>query len=194
MHVLPQHILDGYVRDKRPMDDSKSFSFLANLKRYSRRYWPGSSAHHSRRRSILLTLPSSSTSDILIPTPSTTRFVFLCLLWYSSSALSSNTGKAILIQFRYPLTLTFIQFGFVALYCLIFMSPPIRFSRMRPLTMAIVRDTFPMGVFQVGGHVFSSVAISRISVSTVHTIKVCHFQSYIQALFKAVCFFRPCLR
>jgi hypothetical protein len=29
-----------------------------------------------------------------------------------------------------------------------------------------------MGLFQVGGHIFSSIAISRIPVSTVHTIKV----------------------
>jgi hypothetical protein len=42
------------------------------------------------------------------------RFIFLCALWYASSALSSNTGKAILNEFRYPVTLTFVQFGFVA--------------------------------------------------------------------------------
>jgi hypothetical protein len=30
-----------------------------------------------------------------------------------------------------------------------------------------------MGMFQVGGHMFSSIAISKIPVSTVHTIKVC---------------------
>jgi len=36
---------------------------------------------------------------------------------------------------------------------------------------AIFRATLPMGAFQVGGHIFSSMAISRIPVSTVHTIK-----------------------
>jgi hypothetical protein len=40
----------------------------------------------------------------------------LCGLRYASSVLSSNTGKAILNQFRYPATLTFVQFGFVAVY------------------------------------------------------------------------------
>ena len=30
-------------------------------------------------------------------------FILLCGLWYSTSALSSNTGKAILNQFRYPI-------------------------------------------------------------------------------------------
>ncbi|KAF5355289.1 hypothetical protein D9758_006104 [Tetrapyrgos nigripes] len=92
-------------------------------------------------------------------------------LWYASSALSSNTGKSILTQFRYPITLTFVQFGFVAFYCLLFMSPVVRFSRLRSPTKAIVQSTLPMGMFQVGGHVFSSMAISRIPVSTVHTIK-----------------------
>ena len=79
-------------------------------------------------------------------------------------------------QFRYPVTLTFVQFGFVAAYCLLFMSPIIRFSRLRRPTRAILRDTLPMGCFQVGGHIFSSMAISRIPVSTTHTIKVrAHF-------------------
>ncbi len=117
---------------------------------------------------------ASITSPHLFSIPSlpTLRFVFLCGLWYASSALSSNTGKAILNQFRYPVTLTFVQFGFVAAYCLLLMSPIIRFSRMRRPTRAILRDTLPMGCFQVGGHIFSSMAISRIPVSTTHTIKV----------------------
>ncbi|KAF5316408.1 hypothetical protein D9619_006307 [Psilocybe cf. subviscida] len=98
-------------------------------------------------------------------------FILLCSLWYTTSALSSNTGKAILNQFRYPITLTFVQFGFVAFYCLLFMSPAIRFSKFRAPTRAIIGTTLPMGLFQVGGHIFSSIAISRIPVSTVHTIK-----------------------
>lgn len=107
-------------------------------------------------------------------TPQSSNFVFvlLCGLWYTTSALSSNTGKAILNQFRYPITLTFVQFGFVAFYCLLFMSPLVRFSKLRMPTRAIISSTFPMGLFQVGGHIFSSIAISRIHVSTVHTIKV----------------------
>ena len=116
----------------------------------------------------------SSSSTLARPiSASTVRFVLLCSLWYMSSAMSSNTGKAILTQFRYPVTLTFVQFGFVAGYCLLFMSPIIRISRLRPPTRAIVQNTAPMAVFQVGGHIFSSVAIARIPVSTVHTIKVC---------------------
>ncbi|TFY53744.1 hypothetical protein EVJ58_g9279 [Rhodofomes roseus] len=110
-------------------------------------------------------------SPTLIPSVSTVQFVLLCALWYTTSALSSNTGKVIMNEFRYPITLTFVQFGFVAGYCLLFMSPVIRFSNFRSPTKAIFHSTVPMGLFQVGGHISSSMAISRIPVSTVHTIK-----------------------
>ncbi|KAG6381492.1 triose-phosphate transporter family-domain-containing protein [Boletus reticuloceps] len=51
------------------------------------------------------------------------------------------------------------------------MTPAINFSKLRSPTVAILKATLPMGAFQVGGHMFSSIAISRIHVSTVHTIK-----------------------
>ncbi|KZT70762.1 TPT-domain-containing protein [Daedalea quercina L-15889] len=110
-------------------------------------------------------------SPTLIPSVSTVQFVLLCAVWYTTSALSSNTGKVIMQEFRYPITLTFVQFGFVAGYCLLFMSPAVRFSSFRSPTRAIFSSTLPMGLFQVGGHISSSMAISRIPVSTVHTIK-----------------------
>lgn len=104
--------------------------------------------------------------------PSMLKFCVLCAIWYSTSALSSNTGKAILNEFNYPVTLTFVQFAFVAGYCLLFTSPLVQFSRMKRPTRAVLESTLPMGAFQVGGHIFSSMAISRIPVSTTHTIKV----------------------
>ncbi|KAF9269102.1 TPT-domain-containing protein [Marasmius fiardii PR-910] len=141
--------------EKHGLRDSSSFASRAysRIKRYASRYW------------------SQRATPIMTTKPTNLRFIFLCALWYTSSALSSNTGKAILIQFRYPITLTFVQFGFVAFYCLLFMSPLVRFSRLRSPTKAILKDTLVMGMFQVGGHIFSSIAISRIPVSTVHTIK-----------------------
>ncbi|KAJ7091522.1 triose-phosphate transporter family-domain-containing protein [Mycena belliarum] len=143
--------------DERPFLDDVASRLRMALSRYSR-YW-------SPRPD-----PIATSSTLPVPA-SSLRFVLLCSLWYASSALSSNTGKAILTQFRYPVTLTFVQFGFVAGYCLLFMSPVVRFSRLRRPTKAIIRSTLPMGMFQVGGHIFSSLAISRIPVSTVHTIK-----------------------
>lgn len=121
---------------------------------------------------VSLTSAPSTPLGSSTPSTDTVRFVLLCGLWYMSSALSSNTGKSILTDFRYPVTLTFVQFGFVAGWCLFFLSPAVRFSTMRRPTKEILKSTFPMGCFQVGGHIFSSMAISRIPVSTVHTIKV----------------------
>jgi solute carrier family 35, member E1 len=137
-------------------------------RRWLRRYAPRAEP----RQSITTSTSETFSTLTTLPSPATLRFVFLCALWYTTSALSSNTGKVILNQFRYPVTLTIVQFAFVAGYCLIAMSPAVRFSRLRSPTRAIVRTTLPMGMFQVGGHMFSSMAISRIPVSTVHTIKV----------------------
>ncbi|EIN09585.1 TPT-domain-containing protein [Punctularia strigosozonata HHB-11173 SS5] len=136
-------------------------------RRWMRRYLPRAES----RPSITTSTSEKLSSLTTIPSPATLRFIVLCGLWYTTSALSSNTGKVILNQFRYPVTLTIVQFAFVAAYCIIAMSPLVRFSRFRTPTRAIIRTTLPMGMFQVGGHMFSSMAISRIPVSTVHTIK-----------------------
>ncbi|KDN47046.1 hypothetical protein RSAG8_03823, partial [Rhizoctonia solani AG-8 WAC10335] len=120
-----------------------------------------------------LAVPKPNAPSLTQAAPSTTtlRFVGLCSLWYLTSALSSNTGKSIMMQFRYPVTLTFVQFAFVSSYCLLFMHPRFGMSSLRAPTRAIIRSTLPMAAFQVGGHIFSSMAISRVPVSTVHTIK-----------------------
>ena len=156
--------------EKHGFRDSSSFvgRVYARMKRSTSRYWS------RRAASPIMTSKPSLTNTPSIEA-SHIRFIGMCALWYTSSAMSSNTGKAILTQFRYPITLTFVQFGFVAFYCLLFMSPAVRFSRLRPPTKAILKDTLVMGLFQVGGHIFSSIAISRIPVSTVHTIKVRFF-------------------
>ncbi|EJU03648.1 TPT-domain-containing protein [Dacryopinax primogenitus] len=99
------------------------------------------------------------------------KFILLCALWYTCSAMASNTAKPLLNLYRYPVTLTFLQFGFVAAYCMPFFSPIWKLTTLRAPTKAILKSTIPMGLFQVGGHIFSSIAISRVPVSTVHTIK-----------------------
>ncbi|KAA1469096.1 TPT-domain-containing protein [Dentipellis sp. KUC8613] len=157
-------------------------SLVADLKKTLQKVLPASDVlpvsakAPARRHSVSRATPSIGMSVSppalpALPSPATIRFVLLCGLWYTCSALSSNTGKGILNQFQYPITLTFVQFGFVAGYCLLFMSPIIRFSRLRKPTRANLKDTLYMGMFQVGGHIFSSMAISRIPVSTTHTIK-----------------------
>ncbi|TFK51864.1 TPT-domain-containing protein [Heliocybe sulcata] len=144
---------------------------FSGLKASVGRYLPsgeGVTLSTARRRGALTQAgPTSPT----LPSATTVKFVLLCGLWYMSSAMSSNTGKTILNQFRYPVTLTLVQFGFVAGYCLVFMSPAVRFTRLRRPNREILGTALPMGMFQVGGHMFSSMAISMIPVSTTHTIK-----------------------
>ncbi|KAF9129376.1 suppressor of loss of ypt1 [Mortierella sp. 14UC] len=94
----------------------------------------------------------------------------LCLLWYLSSAVTNNIGKQIMNQFRYPVTLTFVQFVFVSFFCFL-LGTGFRMTTIRRPTMGIIQMTAPLVGFQVVGHVFSSVAISRIPLSVVHTIK-----------------------
>lgn len=156
------------------LDHPSSFPFPSisdNLKRFFYRR-PFASEAYNFPPSFVRRNQSPWTSAAGLSTPSTARFLILCIFWYTTSAVSSNTGKAILEQFRYPVTLTIVQFGFIASCCLLIMTPAINFSKLRSPTVAILKATLPMGAFQVGGHMFSSMAISRIHVSTVHTIKV----------------------
>lgn len=145
--------------------DASLARFRKFLSRYSIFSDLPSASSNSRRSIGPLTTPSPSSAVLM------SRFILLCSFWYTTSALSSNTGKTILNQWNHPVTLTIVQFAFVAGYCLLFMSPVIQFTKLRPPTVAILRSTLPMGMFQVGGHMFSSIAISKIPVSTVHTIK-----------------------
>lgn len=74
----------------------------------------------SSTQSSSSTANSESTLVKLIPTASMLKFGGLCILWYCSSAVSNNTGKDILARFRYPVTLTLIQFGIVSFYCVLY--------------------------------------------------------------------------
>lgn len=143
---------------------------------------------------------SSSTSSSKKPLEGlaqTAAFIFLCLLWYSSSALTNNLGKQILNTYSHPLSLTWIQFGFAALFSFLFAnlsSSSSSFkdksrraqglvallltslfgsaSPIKKVTWPIVKLTYPLALFQIFGHVFSSIAITYVAVSFLHTIKV----------------------
>lgn len=116
-----------------------------------------------------------------------------CGLWYGFSIVSSNSTKAILLRFEYPVTLTQFQFLLNALLCvaLFWMLTAIpklasRFPRgsvpdvaslnhsvisfLTP-TAFIVSTTLPMGLFQIAGHISGHKATSVIPVSLVHTVK-----------------------
>ena len=163
----PHHQWQSRPMEKKDSNDGSAANpyFLAAPNPYLRSNVPTPSRSPSPRPFAI--------PRFTIPHISTIRFVGLCLLWYTCSALSSNTGKVILNNFRFPITLTIVQFFFVAGLCYLCSRKELGSkTRIRNPTRAIVQGTLPMAAFQVGGHIFSSLAISRVPVSTVHTIKV----------------------
>ncbi|KAF9925978.1 suppressor of loss of ypt1 [Linnemannia zychae] len=113
---------------------------------------------------------SSSLRGMALKMYKVSKLPGLCLLWYFSSAVTNNIGKQIMNQFRYPVTLTFVQFVFVSFFCFL-LGTGFRMTTIRRPTKGILQMTAPLVVFQVVGHVFSSIAISRVPLSVVHTIK-----------------------
>ena len=73
--------------------------------------------------------------------------------------------------FRYPVTLTFTQFILVASWSAI-MESIFKSTGIKRPTKMIAQTVIPLSFFMIFGHVFSSISISRIPVSLVHTIKV----------------------
>ena len=99
-----------------------------------------------------------------------------------SSALTNTSSKSILNAFPKPVTLTLVQFAFVSTWCLFFaflsrMFPPIKRAipalrhGIRYPSRDVIATTFPLALFQLGGHILSSTATEKIPVSLVHTIK-----------------------
>src|SRR6516162_656643 len=103
-------------------------------------------------------------------------------MWYWSSALTNTSSKSILMAFDKPATLTLVQFAFVSSYCMLFSWLASAFPRLRTAIPAlkhpirkpsldVIQTTLPLALFQLGGHLLSSSATSKMPVSLVHTIK-----------------------
>lgn len=99
-----------------------------------------------------------------------------------SSALTNTSSKSILNALPKPATLTLIQFAFVSSFCIFFSwlstvfpvlkaSIPSLRQGIRAPTKEVILTTMPLAAFQIGGHLLSSTATSKIPVSLVHTIK-----------------------
>lgn len=106
----------------------------------------------------------------------------LCLVWYTTSALTNTSSKSILNALPKPITLTVVQFAFVSIYCLLLSylstvvpwlktSIPALKNNIRPPSRDVIMSALPLAVFQLAGHILSSMATSQIPVSLVHTIK-----------------------
>lgn len=114
--------------------------------------------------------------------PVSAKLIVLCGIWYSTSIMSNTSSKAILTAFPKPVTLTLIQFAFVSSWCIVLawlatvfprlkvMIPALKYG-IRPPSRDLIMTTLPLTLFQIGGHILSSDAMSRIPVSLVHTIK-----------------------
>lgn len=81
-----------------------------------------------------------------------------------------------------PITLTIVQFAFVSIWCLLLVylstiipglrrSIPVLKHGIRYPSREVISTALPLAVFQLAGHILSSMATSQIPVSLVHTIK-----------------------
>ncbi|KAI5457262.1 triose-phosphate transporter family-domain-containing protein [Mariannaea sp. PMI_226] len=137
--------------------------------------------HNIRTRNGSVSHNAQEIADAL-KAPISPKLIVLCILWYTSSAVTNTSSKSILNAFDKPATLTLVQFAFVSSLCVfsaklanIFPSLRTRITALkypiRPPTRDVIMTTLPLAAFQIGGHLLSSTATSKIPVSLVHTIK-----------------------
>ncbi|KAH3915013.1 hypothetical protein HBH56_083310 [Parastagonospora nodorum] len=114
--------------------------------------------------------------------PLSPTLIMLCGIWYMTSIFTNMSSKAILTALPQPVTLTTVQFAFVSGWCLLLAAAARRFPRLkqtlpflkygiRSPSKDLIMATLPLTCFQIGGHILSADATSRIPVSLVHTIK-----------------------
>ncbi|KAK1688531.1 triose-phosphate transporter [Colletotrichum godetiae] len=141
----------------------------------------GDAIHNIRTRGGSVGQNAHEIADAL-KAPVSPRLIALCVLWYTSSALTNTSSKSILTAFDKPATLTLIQFAFVASYCILFAWLANIFPSLKTTIPAlkhgirypsrdVISTTMPLAAFQIFGHLLSSTATSKIPVSLVHTIK-----------------------
>lgn len=81
-----------------------------------------------------------------------------------------------------PITLTMVQFAFVSFWCLLLVYLSTIIPRLRQIvpilqhgirypSRDVISTALPLAVFQLAGHILSSMATAQIPVSLVHTIK-----------------------
>ncbi|KAL2066680.1 hypothetical protein VTL71DRAFT_2752 [Oculimacula yallundae] len=206
MEKFPDHIEPAEGLSPYPLSPTVSNGFMngsASADRWQPRResglrgsaWngPASTGRHNRQKSLtdafrtIRTRKGSVSANVqevaeALKAPVSPKLVILCLIWYTSSALTNTSSKSILNVFPKPATLTLVQFGFVSFLCLFFSYlatvfptlqnsiPALRY-RVRYPTREVVMTTLPLAAFQIGGHLLSSSATMKIPVSLVHTIK-----------------------
>jgi len=104
-----------------------------------------------------------------IPSKTTLKLGFLILGWYCSSALHSNFQKKVLKQYKHPFTITYLQFLSIVFYSGI--SHFFGFTKIKRISKYVVKQTLPISMFQIFGHLLNTFALSLVSVNFVQTIK-----------------------
>jgi len=115
------------------------------------------------------------------------EIALLVIIWYISSAISNNLNKTILDErvsvLPFPLTLTFFQFGFISLSCLIIFklatsssssssSHSLLSTRMQQLdSKTFMTVLVPLCLSQVTAHLLTQISVQEVPVSFVHTVK-----------------------
>jgi len=115
---------------------------------------------------------NSSIKDIIlncVPSKTTLKLVFLILGWYCSSALHSNFQKKVLKLYKHPFTVTYIQFFSLA-FCT-GVSHFFKLTTIRRISPYVIKQTLPISIFQLFGHLLSTFALSMVSVNFTQTIK-----------------------
>ncbi|ORX76490.1 TPT-domain-containing protein [Anaeromyces robustus] len=105
----------------------------------------------------------------IIPSKSTLKLILLILGWYLSSALHSNFSKKVLKQYKHPFTMTYIQFLTIVIYNGI--SHCVGFTNLKPISKFVIKQTLPLSIFQICGHLLNSFSLSLVSVNFLQTIK-----------------------
>ncbi|EER27505.1 suppressor of loss of ypt1, variant 2 [Coccidioides posadasii str. Silveira] len=134
-----------------------------------------------KKRSASVSVNAQELAEAL-KAPVSYRLIGLCIVWYMTSALTNTSSKEILNALPKPITLTIVQFGFVSTCCLLLsylasVFPTLRSTvpalknGIRYPTLEVISTALPLALFQLAGHILSSMATSQIPVSLVHTIK-----------------------
>ncbi|ORX58524.1 TPT-domain-containing protein [Piromyces finnis] len=94
---------------------------------------------------------------------------FLIIGWYCASAFHSNYQKKVLKQYKHPFTITYLQFLSIVFYSGI--SHFAGFTKLQKISKYVVKQTLPLSMFQIFGHLLNTFALSLVSVNFVQTIK-----------------------
>jgi len=100
----------------------------------------------------------------------------LVLAWYITSSFSNNLNKSILEYevFPFPITLTFVQFGFIVVCCLALFQISSQNFKLQKLDRSVIAwRLLPLCVSQIFAHLLTQISLQQVPVSFTHTVKSC---------------------